>query len=107
MPIMDGYTAAKAIRTQQPFCIDPRIRELPIIAMTARAYPSIHESSVESGMNDGMLKPIRLLDLKRVIQRWSKWEVVQDPTRGPAHFSRVPIWGPLPFRRYRGPRSLL
>ncbi|MBV8061508.1 MAG: response regulator [Alphaproteobacteria bacterium] len=63
MPIMDGYQAMHAIREQK------RWRNLPIIALTARAMPEEQEKCMAAGANDYMTKPVdveRLLTLMRV-----------------------------------------
>ena len=52
MPELDGHAAACAIR------LDPRLRTLPIVAMTAHAMPSDRALSREAGMNDHVTKPI-------------------------------------------------
>ncbi|WP_137173931.1 hybrid sensor histidine kinase/response regulator [Massilia sp. HP4] len=52
MPGMDGLSAARAIRQ------DPRLRELPIVAMTAHAMASDRALSRLAGMNDHVTKPI-------------------------------------------------
>ncbi|HEY7646997.1 MAG TPA: response regulator [Hyphomicrobiales bacterium] len=63
MPIMDGYQAMREIRTRDGW------RELPIIALTARAMPEEQERCIEAGANDYLVKPVdieRLLTLLRV-----------------------------------------
>ena len=52
MPEMDGLTATREIRQ------DPRLRELPVVAMTAHALASDRALSRLAGMNDHVTKPI-------------------------------------------------
>ncbi|MEX5746088.1 response regulator [Massilia sp. X63] len=52
MPELDGLGAAREIRA------DPRLRTLPIVAMTAHALPSDRRKSLDAGMNDHVTKPI-------------------------------------------------
>ena len=52
MPELDGLGAARAIRE------DVRLRELPIVAMTAHAMASDRALSRLAGMNDHVTKPI-------------------------------------------------
>ena len=52
MPEMDGLDATRAIRG------DPRLRKLPIVAMTAHALPSDRALSRQAGMNDHVTKPL-------------------------------------------------
>ena len=54
MPVMDGYTATRAIR------LDLGLTELPIIAMTANAMASDRAACLEAGMNDHVGKPFEL-----------------------------------------------
>ena len=63
MPVMDGYQAMEAIRSQKIY------RNLPIIALTARAMPEEQEKCMNAGANDYLTKPVdidRLLTLLRV-----------------------------------------
>ena len=50
MPVMDGYTATKIIRTMEG------LSELPIIAMTANAMAGDREKAIASGMTDHIPK---------------------------------------------------
>jgi len=52
MPEMDGLSAAREIRR------DPRLRTLPVVAMTAHALASDRAQSRLAGMNDHVTKPI-------------------------------------------------
>lgn len=63
MPIMDGLTASKTIRTTlpEPFC------SVPIMAMTAHATASEKQKCKDHGMNDHINKPFYPLDLKKKI----------------------------------------
>ena len=61
MPVMDGYTAARAIRALP----DERLASIPILAMTANAFEEDRQEALNSGMNGHIAKPIdveRLLD---------------------------------------------
>jgi signal transduction histidine kinase/CheY-like chemotaxis protein len=53
MPVMDGITAVRAIRT------DPALRHLPVIALTANGDPKDAQSYMAAGMNAVVEKPIR------------------------------------------------
>ncbi|TXF99017.1 hybrid sensor histidine kinase/response regulator [Massilia arenae] len=52
MPELDGHAATRQIR------LDPRLRTLPIVAMTAHAMASDRAQSRLAGMNDHVTKPI-------------------------------------------------
>jgi two-component system sensor histidine kinase/response regulator len=64
MPVMDGVTATKAIRS------NPRFQFLPIIAMTANAMDRDRRMCLEAGMNDHLTKPIDPDKLFEALLRW-------------------------------------
>ncbi|CAA7622186.1 putative Histidine kinase [Magnetospirillum sp. LM-5] len=66
MPEMDGLTATRLIRA------DERLKDLPIIAMTAHAMSGDREKSLEAGMNDHLTKPIDPAKLSATLGRWVK-----------------------------------
>jgi signal transduction histidine kinase/HPt (histidine-containing phosphotransfer) domain-containing protein/FixJ family two-component response regulator len=64
MPVMDGYEATRRLRT------DPRLADLPIIAMTAHAMIDDRDKSVTMGMNDHLSKPIDTGRLYSMLAYW-------------------------------------
>ncbi|MDO4860528.1 MAG: ATP-binding protein, partial [Bacillota bacterium] len=54
MPVMDGYSAAKAIRASD----NKELAEIPIIAMTANAFKEDQDAAIDAGMNAHIAKPI-------------------------------------------------
>ncbi len=64
MPIMDGYTATKNIRTQAKYT------DLPIIAMSAHAMKGDKEISIANGLNDHITKPIDPEKLYKTLNYW-------------------------------------
>ncbi|MBC7386273.1 MAG: response regulator [Cryobacterium sp.] len=64
MPIMDGYDAMKNIRN------DPKLKKLPIIALTAKAMSDDQEKCIAAGANDYLAKPIDLQKLLSLIRVW-------------------------------------
>jgi CheY-like chemotaxis protein len=65
MPIMNGHDAATEIRKQEP-----ADRHTPIVAMTADADGDCLNRCLESGMDDLLLKPIRMEELTALLCRW-------------------------------------
>jgi signal transduction histidine kinase/DNA-binding response OmpR family regulator/HPt (histidine-containing phosphotransfer) domain-containing protein len=64
MPVMDGYTATRIVRS------DPQFYDLPIIAMTAHAMTGDQEKSLAAGMNDHITKPIDPAQLLATLTKW-------------------------------------
>lgn len=64
MPEMNGYEAAEAIRNMEG---RPDGKTIPIIAMTANAFPEDIQRSLDAGMNGHMSKPISIDRLLKVI----------------------------------------
>ena len=65
MPVMDGYTAARRIRSSA----HPQAAGIPIIALTANAFPEDINRSLAAGMNDHISKPI---DYQKLLDRLGK-----------------------------------
>ena len=64
MPVMDGYTAAQAIRRLP----DARLAGIPIIAMTANAFQEDIRKAEEAGMNGHIAKPLDIPAMKATLQ---------------------------------------
>ena len=63
MPEMDGYETARQIQL--------RWSERPrIIAMTGNAMQGDREKCLAAGMDDYIVKPVRLADLRATLERW-------------------------------------
>jgi signal transduction histidine kinase/CheY-like chemotaxis protein/HPt (histidine-containing phosphotransfer) domain-containing protein/streptogramin lyase len=65
MPVMDGYQAAREIRTREA----GRGR-IPIVALTADAMPGTEQRCRESGMDDYLTKPLNRLRLKNTLAKY-------------------------------------
>ena len=63
MPVMDGYEAARTIRSLK----DPKQADILIIAMTANAFEEDRRAAFEAGMNGHISKPVDIENLLRVI----------------------------------------
>jgi CheY-like chemotaxis protein len=64
MPVMDGLTATRELRTHGEF------RDLPIIAMTAHTMEHEKEVSRLAGMNDHIGKPFETRAFYQLLARW-------------------------------------
>ena len=64
MPEMDGYSTTCAIRSEL------RLKDLPIVAMTAHILAGEREKVMACGMNDYLTKPVRHAELVKVLQRY-------------------------------------
>jgi signal transduction histidine kinase/CheY-like chemotaxis protein len=62
MPIMDGYELAIEIRKEND--------QIPVIALTADAFPERENECLSAGMNDRIIKPVNLQKLENTIQKW-------------------------------------
>lgn len=66
MPVMNGYEAAKQIRSSDR----EDLKKIPIIAMTADAFADDVTKSKEAGMNDHIAKPIDIHKLMHILHKW-------------------------------------
>jgi PAS domain S-box-containing protein len=68
MPVMDGYSATKCIRSRDI----PKFQKIPIVALTASAEMTIQKAAKECGMNDFMCKPFNPVKLYNKIKEYYK-----------------------------------
>jgi polar amino acid transport system substrate-binding protein len=91
MPVMDGYSATKAIREldclaevmtgEEEKAVGHTPATLPILAMTAHAMAGDREKCLNAGMNDHISKPIDPQKLYAAIDKWiNKW-TTSDPRK--------------------------
>ncbi|MBM3766954.1 MAG: response regulator [Acidobacteria bacterium] len=66
MPEMDGYETTRYIRKQ------PGLFNIPIIALTAAAFPEDLARCREAGMDDHLSKPVSKDALHQAIARWAR-----------------------------------
>lgn len=75
MPVLDGYSATRAIRAREQ---REGKNHTPIIALTAHAMLEHRIASEEAGMDDHVTKPLRLHTLRKVLERWAHPVAVVD-----------------------------
>lgn len=86
MPDMSGIETAEKIRQSQYYADN-----MPIIALTAHAFPEIHQKVIDAGMNDLLTKPYKPEQLYTIINRWclnSNDKIT--PTKEPAITNSTP-----------------
>ena len=79
MPGCDGYAATRAIRAE-----GIGADTLPIIALTANAFPGDIVSARAAGMQAHLAKPVMMTELARMLQRWLPTRIVEaNPPAAP------------------------
>ncbi len=74
MPEMDGFEATRIIRDAASAVLD---HEIPVIAMTANAFPEDRARALACGMNDFLAKPVDRSVLATMLEKWLKPAVEQ------------------------------
>jgi hypothetical protein len=64
MPEMDGFEAMRAIRQMRKF------KNLPIIAVTAKAMKGDREKCIDAGASDYITKPVDTEQLISLLRVW-------------------------------------
>ena len=76
MPEMDGFEATRIIRDPVSSVLD---HEVPVIAMTANAFPEDRSRALNAGMNDFIAKPVDRTTLSGMLAKWTKPQTEADP----------------------------
>ena len=64
MPVMDGFEATRRLRQQFSGS------ELPIVAVTANALSNDRLRCLDVGMNDYLMKPVKMEEINGALRRW-------------------------------------
>lgn len=67
MPVLDGFSMTKAIRSEE---IKKGHIRVPIIAITANALQGEAENCLAAGMDDYLSKPVELRQIGRTLNKW-------------------------------------
>ncbi|MBY6127800.1 MASE1 domain-containing protein [Qipengyuania aquimaris] len=82
MPGCDGYSATRMIRDSG---VGPD--SLPIIALTANAFPEDVTAAQDAGMQAHLAKPLVFEDLSKALARWMPVRIVDESAAAPASLS--------------------
>lgn len=66
MPVMDGYTATRKIRSSS----HKDAARIPILAMTADAFSEDIKAAKNAGMNGHLAKPLDMITMNREISKY-------------------------------------
>jgi CheY-like chemotaxis protein len=71
MPVMDGLTATREIRSLQG-----RASQTPIVVVTADVMNEAREKSLSAGADDFISKPLQMDQLREMVRRYAVGKVV-------------------------------
>ncbi|KAK5102846.1 hypothetical protein LTS08_003647 [Lithohypha guttulata] len=67
MPLLDGYEATRRLRTDAKY---EKMKDTPVIALTASAIQGDREKCQAAGMDDYLSKPVNKALLKAMLEKW-------------------------------------
>jgi CheY-like chemotaxis protein len=70
MPMKNGYEATKTLRE---LMANRKLYEIPIIAWTAYTSEEDKQKCLDSGMNDVLTKPVKLDQLKQMLEKYTSY----------------------------------
>lgn len=77
MPVLGGYEATEQIRLWEKSTGHPSV---PILALTADAFPEDREHCLSIGMNDFIVKPVNIKHLLHALSRWLPGDASSQPS---------------------------
>jgi CheY-like chemotaxis protein/HPt (histidine-containing phosphotransfer) domain-containing protein len=95
MPEMGGLEATAIIRERQrdPSRFPNYKTPIIIVAMTANAMQGDREKCLAAGMDDYLAKPVRIEDMRTIVERWATLATSPGMSEEPAH-SLSPVGQP-------------
>jgi signal transduction histidine kinase/CheY-like chemotaxis protein len=75
MPEMDGFEATRSIRDRNSTVRD---HDIPVIAMTANAFPEDRARALACGMNDFLAKPVDRSALAAMLAKWLRRPAIRE-----------------------------
>ncbi len=97
MPEMGGFEATGVIRErQQQLAQHPNYKSpIVIVAMTASAMQGDREKCLAAGMDDYLAKPVRLDDVRAIVERWGatavRTEAAEEKSSAPKKSAPVAV----------------
>jgi CheY-like chemotaxis protein len=78
MPKLDGWETVRRLRSWKTSDLQRQraAAALPVIALTASAYPEERARCYEAGMNDFVAKPVKLADLRAALSAYARVEAL-------------------------------
>jgi two-component system, sensor histidine kinase and response regulator len=76
MPVMDGYTAVRAIRAWEA---EQERSTTPVVAITAHALTEQLDKAIEAGFTSYLTKPIQRRTLVELIESYARGQVLATP----------------------------
>ncbi|WP_028972917.1 response regulator [Spirochaeta cellobiosiphila] len=87
MPEMDGVEATKLMRQQK------NNQKTPIIALTGYGSADDKERFLAAGMNDLLVKPIKMDDFKAMLSKWTSFtEIHKKDSDYPSNIDQYPLF---------------
>ncbi|MDP3086397.1 MAG: response regulator, partial [Rubrivivax sp.] len=96
MPVLDGVGATRAIRA----LADRKAATVPIVALTADAFPETRDRCLVAGMNDFLTKPVSPQKLASSLRRLFGASAAAEPmlpARRPSGTEAMPLLGATPL----------